>query len=1152
MTEARRGEGLGRRSPEGGLVMTDAKPEFHPVVEMLSPNAEQRGVLRRRHGSLLVTAGAGTGKTLTLVARYLDCLARGLPLRSVVAVTFTRKAAREMRNRVREAIRAYVKGESTPSSEAHAWRARYEELDSARIDTLHGLCGEILRSHPAESGLDPRFAVLEEGMAGTLQHEAVKSALGWAADDQDLACLFDVWAEDLETLARELLRRRLDVQEAFRGMPGSPLSTWIGVLRRWRADALERLTRCDEWLAAVQVLCEARPLDPSDRLVAQRDSALQALEAAGRDSAAAVQHLACLSDIDLTGGKRDAWIGGAKERDAVRSALRCVRELWKAQAELVTQDLGDADLTLAACLRPLRQLFELVVGEYDALKEDRRALDYDDLEYAALRLLREEPTVLDHWQSEVQALLVDEFQDTNRRQMELLELLSRPRGDLFLVGDAKQSIYGFRGADVTVFRRLCQESGPRGSVLPLSTSYRAHEALVRALNALLRPVLGEREDPAAPWVAPFAPLVAHRKEPSPGFSAPYVELHLAIGRKTDGALERAADAVAARILELVTGLDGQATGDAGATSVGFDDVAILCRASRSFGAYEDALERAGVPYVTVAGRGFYERPEVRDVLNALTALANPTDDLALAGLLRSPAVGLSDGALYLLCRSRAGCATLWDVLSQPLWEAPGCPLKALDQEDAARLRGVFPMLERLASTVGRWPVGDVLKAFVDETGYRAALLRHGQRRSARNLDKLLDDARESGLVSVSEFLEYVRNLRATGVREGEARADAEGAVQIMSVHSAKGLEFPVVVIGDVGYQGGPHTESVIVDSELGIVPRLAGPEGGAGAVYAWAQRRARDQDAAETARLFYVAATRAKEMLLLSGYAPLKKNGALGSLGPWLRTVVETLGLAERELPCDEEGDSYRDLVADAGGCPVACRLYEPGWTPDTRTRPLPSGPERPLPLRRPPLLDITSEGRSAADLVDPVVERERGPWRIVTGAASAGDEARLVGWLVHEALAEWRCRGDDLEGWARERIASRSLVAPRLVDAVVDRSLRLLTRFAQSRLYARMASADARLHEVPYGIGTGQPPDVGRIDALFRENGVWYVVEFKTAHLDTPKERDELLCRERYAVQAQRYVTAVREMLGCEPVALLCLLDFRGEVSVQRLPDPG
>jgi ATP-dependent helicase/nuclease subunit A len=301
----------------------------------------------------------------------------------------------------------------------------------------------------------------------------------------------------------------------------------------------------------------------------------------------------------------------------------------------------------------------------------------------------------------------------------------------------------------------------------------------------------------------------------------------------------------------------------------------------SFAAYEDAFNAAGVPYVTVAGRGFYARPEVRDVLNGLQAIADPSDDLALAGLLRSPAFAFTDEALYRLCAYRDAQrpgAPLWDVLAAaPL--PPG----------AARAQAVIAELHALS---GRRSVADLLKEFSDRTHLPAALRRAGDRAPPRNVAKLLADAHAAGIRRWASF-SYLEAVRETGAREGEARATVEGAVQLMTIHAAKGLEFPVVVIGDAGYDPRARYD-LLIDADLGVLVPLA-REKLRPALYQAGAARAKLAEEAEEKRLLYVAATRAQEKLIISGTVSITKKGKWSARG-WLKQLAEA-GLDFSALP---------------------------------------------------------------------------------------------------------------------------------------------------------------------------------------------------------------------------------------------------------------
>jgi ATP-dependent helicase/nuclease subunit A len=807
--------------------MPELRKSLHPIVAQLAPSQEQIPIILDRGRDVVATAGAGTGKTRTLVARYLSLLADGLALRSIVAITFTKKAAREMRNRVREEVRRYQLEPDLEQQERALWRQVFSDLDAARIGTIHSLCTEILRAHPAEAAIDPRFEVLDEGQTALLQAQAVDQALAWAADDREALSLFSLLGErNLRQELARLLRERLTVAESFR-QDKDFLVHWEQSLGETQEAQLSNLKASPCWQDTLAVLKANQASKLDDRMESQRQNALAAVRDASGSLEERLGSLAQLGQIDLRGGRQSAWPGGKTQLAEVKKALKTVRELWRENAGLLALHLNHMDEELARALPALRATWTIADRYYETLKRKRNALDFDDLEQQARLLLISHADVLQRWRDEIEAILVDEFQDTNGSQRDLVQLLNGDRGRLFIVGDAKQSIYRFRGADVTVFRSEREEIERRGQAYSLHRSYRAHKALIQGLNDLLRPVLGKEQDPSRPWAEPFAPLSHHREASHPSLEAPFIELHLTVGSKGGGALDRAADALVNRIVELVErserpGLDAP---------LDYGDVAILCRASGSFQAYEDALERAGVPFLTVAGRGFYGRPEIRDLLNALTALADPTDDLALVGLLRSPAFALSDTALYALSLTWPKEKPLWNSLLQGNHDLAG--------DQGQRLQRAVAIITDLNKQAGRSTIAELLGAFLNATDYRAALIQAGETRGARNVAKLVTDAHVSGLVGVGEFLEYVSGLRDSGTREGEARATSEGAVQIMSVHAAKGLEFALVAIGDITRYRQKRTE-IQIQPDLGVLLPLK-DEDTLPAIYQMAQAQDSDQ-----------------------------------------------------------------------------------------------------------------------------------------------------------------------------------------------------------------------------------------------------------------------------------------------------------------------
>lgn len=697
------------------------------------------------------------------------------------------------------------------------------------------------------------------------------------------------------------------------------------------------------------------------------------------------------------------------------------------------------------------------------------------------------------------------------------------------------------GADVTVFRRerkLIAQNG--GKLFNLATSYRAHWDLLEGLNDLLQPVLGTAEDPDRSWLEPFTRLEPHREQPGVGFTVPHIELHLTVGRKGAGALNRAAEAVVGRLVELVESGQVEVGVGAKARPLTYGDITILCRASTSFGPYEDALEAAGVPFLTVAGRGFYNRPEIRDLLNALQALADPSDDLALAGLLRSPALALSDAALYRLRRSRPTLETsLWAMVNQIGLHLPS--------EDGPRAERARRLIETLHNQVARITVADLLKEFLDQTGYRAALIGSGQRRAARNVAKLLADAAASKLVSVGAFLEYVSGLQATTAREGEAKAPAEKVVQVMSVHAAKGLEFPIVVLGDITHSQ-PSRNGLLLDPELGLLLPQKDENRKRATSYHLGKLRADDQEAVESDRLLYVAATRAMEKLLLSGYVSLNKDGALGNLDGWLERLTGPEGLPLTEPPADynDQGSAVRQMEFQIGRSVVGCHFYEPLYQRSISAQPIPSTEKEwsaPLP---PDFLAPIVSAQPQPDTLES--DRPQRVWRVVPAVARPRAPAWVIGQLVHAALAAWHFPNESFEVWALAQARNYGLVDERQLANAVQESQRLLHHFQASNLYREMNQAEQRLHEVPYSWELKEKQETGIIDALFRNNGTWTLVEFKTDRVWDEAGVNRLLAELDYLSQVRRYTQVVKHMLDQTPQAILCWLNFGEGILVQDI----
>lgn len=1088
-----------------------------------------RAVLARGH-DVAVTAGAGTGKTRTLVARYLALLADGLPLRQIVAITFTRKAAREMRNRVRKEIAAYLAQPELPAAERQRWQAHFNRLDAARIGTIHNLCSEILHAHPAEASIDPRFGLLDETQAALLVQEVAEATLAWAASaDEALPLLALLRERPLLDLITTLLTNRLAVQEVGSKLPADTIfDHWQAQLVARQGEQLQRLLADPDFVAAHRCLQINQASKPDDKCEIQRQSALAALATPADASLAdRLRSLVSLNDIVLVGGSKGSWPGDKEQLDEVKAALRYLRETYRSQS-LLPLSLNEQDTAVAAVMPAIYRLFHYAQDVYSRLKAERDALDFDDLEALAIQLLEKFLAIRSYWQGQLQALLVDEFQDTNARQARLVRLLCPDPGKLFIVGDAKQSIYRFRGADVTVFTtekvRIQRSSG---ALIDLNTSYRAHEQLLTDMNELLAPVLGADLPHRPPWVAPFAPLSHGTKDVVANLTAPYVEFHLAVGSKAE-ALPLAAAVLVTRLARLHT-----------ETGFSYGEMAILCRASGAFQYYEDALDSAGIPYLTVAGKGFYERPEIRDVLNALQAIADPHDNLALVGLLRSPACGISDITLYQLARQRVA----HPVDGRSLWQWLLSGMAIADTAETVRLQTAVALIASLNQQAGRIPVADVCKQFLDRTYYRAFLHRAGQPRALRNISKLLTDIHNSELVSITEFLEYAQALRDSGSREGEARGTSEGVVQIMSIHAAKGLEFPVVALGDAS-SGSNRTSPILVDAGLGILLAVTDAENTKATSYELATALANEQEQAEKDRLLYVALTRAEQMLLING--TIQQTTRSFSWKGWLGQLADIASLSQADLSgYDENGDGCHIFDLSINQSAVKAVVYEPGAVslPAQPAAGATIAPERPpmSPLQD-PLPAVTQEKTDE-------METPQRVWQVVPTAQRPEAPAWVIGSIVHEALALWRFPGLGFEAWVIARAREYGLTDPRQLHHAYTDTVRLLSRFKQHPRYQEILSAGRRLHEVPFHLQFNGSMKTGYIDLLYRKNGIWRLIDFKTDRIQDEVALRQILKEKDYTQQVQSYGAAVQKLMGVVPQLELCWLDYPGDVSFTLVP---
>ncbi|HET6438763.1 MAG TPA: UvrD-helicase domain-containing protein [Anaeromyxobacter sp.] len=1061
-------------------------------------------------GPTAVSAGAGSGKTTALVElllRLMDGRATGSSCApaELVAITFTEKAADELRERVRRAVVKAAAGSA--GEERRAWLLRLGELHRLGAGTIHGYCGRLLREHAPEAGLDPEFEVVDEERAFAWQGAAAREAVVAALDAG-------------RPLARELV--------AAPGGGTRALSGFIVALARERATrgeegplpagpdhgaAVEGARR--ELLRAAEALCAGRAEASGPAALTLVDlvaAALSALRPADRDGPLTPAVLGRLEAVArAASGKKGRLAALAAARDSVARA-------------------GEAFLLAAAdaLAAPQRAELAALLGDaerrYAARKAAARAVDFDDLLLRARSLLRGDPALRGELRGGLRAFLVDEFQDVNPVQQSIFELLCGEEGPgpgpvLVAVGDLKQSIYRFRGADVAVFTRLIRRLGAgEGRVLHLSENHRSSPALLDLVNAVseraLQPPAGEvpRDDEIA--FRPEDRLLPRRPEGA----RPACEILVdGEGGKAAERRGREAAALAARIRQLVAGGSGlyvrERDPEGGKERVRpprLGEVAVLFRRLTQLAPYERALREAGIPFRLARGGGFYQASEVRDVGELLAALSDPEDALALAALLRSPACAVSDGTLFLL--ARLGLSRLprlsFAELDRELTALAGAEgVSRGERERLARLLAVFGELHAVRD---RLRVQDLLLRAIEALDLDAALLAgpDGERRAA-NLEKVvaLSARFAEGGGTVAEFAAHLRSMAARPPREPEAALEATDAVALLTVHQAKGLEWPVVFVPDLGSRPPAEVRQVMLDGEGRLCSALLDPAreepllSGSLLAAREAERRAA---AAESRRLLYVALTRARDHLVLSGE---------GSGDTWRRLVEEALAGREdlaRRVPVGE---------VRAFGASFEGPRPEPA-DPPPAPPPLP-GPPTPKAVR----MAVTELAEYARCPRRHLLGRVLGLPEPRPGVGSPDDDparATARGTLAHAMLSEADLAAPPLEWMAQLRaVAARRGYDPG--SPGVRRIAAEVAAFAGSPGGRRLAAAgrEGRLgRELPFLLRlTGQAGGavylVGVLDALVRgRRGGLTVVDYKYA---TPRPG----AAARYRLQLAAYALA-------------------------------
>jgi ATP-dependent helicase/nuclease subunit A len=1131
---------------------------------------EQATALKTRDTSVALAAGAGCGKTHVLTERFLSHLnpaSADAPdpaqLHQLIAITFTDAAAREMRRRIRSTCRDRMQRAAATKNEKAEdyWLHMLRAIETARVSTIHAFCTSLLRRHAIAAGLEPTFGVLDQGAADVLQSQVIDDVLRdqLATRDEDtlaLASSFNL--SKLKGQIRELVEHRNDPQfaEWLDKSADDAVVAWQSCFDREAFPAaLAKLARAPQ----IQIICELlTSMTPPATKAKFAQAKMELLERLPRLAGGAVtpqemSELRPFVGVQSICNTKD-W-PAAKQYEAYKGACKELRDELDKCLKLQF-DAGAAHEAAQLGLALLR-LTDRVAKHYDSRKLTQNKLDYNDLLARAFQLLNDpaQTELRNELSEDLQLLLVDEFQDTDQLQVDLVKLLCGERlddGKLFFVGDFKQSIYRFRGAQPQVFHDL-RSTVPKRGQLPLNENFRSQPAILNFVNALF----------CGAFQNQYEPLRPHRAQITP---EPAVEFLWAITpSKNDKSIKGAARAaraeearrIARRIRQLVDSEEGIIAGPASETKTStrpleLRDIAILFRTLSNVDLYEAALRDYGLDYYVVGGHAFYAQQEIYDVLNLLRAVTSAADEIALAGVLRSPFFSLTDESLYWLVEEGG-------TLNSGLFAHQ---LPAAFSADE-RLKGAAAA-ETLTYLRGRkdfTPIATLLGEALSRTGYDAALVAEflGDRKRA-NLQKLLEQARTAdrgGVLDLAGFIGQLSEFVAREPKEPLAATLSESAqvIRLMTIHHAKGLEFPLVILPDLDRPENDHAPAAAFSPTLGPLIPLPDEDDRDHVVTGMKlyQILEKQEDVEERKRLLYVAATRAADHLILSSslaaYDDLRSD--------WLEMLASQFDLetgapvgqlpsgyaspqvrvTDKEPPTDYKpsgqarGPDWLQILADAHDLAASGRgVVPPGVFPiavDTSAR------------RR------FSVSRLSGQIVrDDDWEKYLAPQ--TSSPAPDAVDPRELGRLVHSVLQRLSFTGDNpIRDWceqlAAENVLSNAPQAAELAQSMVE-------RFVDSPRWAQLTRATTVHREIEFLLAW--PPDrdsddgrylQGYIDCLYQDaDGRWHLLDYKTNDIPAAGCPDAAT---RYEMQMVVYALAAEHALG-QPAAELTLHFLRPGVE--------
>ncbi len=1038
----------------------------------------QAEAIRAFDQDLCVSAGAGSGKTCVLVERFLWAVTeKGIEPDRVLAITFTDKAANEMKERLIAICR---------DRGLHKLRRK---LDTAYISTIHGFCSRLLKENPIEAGVDPAFSVLAEGEAEILLNRVLDRLFEeGSGNERWISLLVLVGEENL----RAAIKKFYGLERALEGE-----NTTI-----FKSDPM---------------------IKEQKKMIDRAEKALGRLGMKERQKALCVEGKSGWDKIDSILIVKEGLRAHGKDKEQISE----IKRLIDTCVTLVVQEISHE------YKKSFEEIFRKFKEAYEAEKKAMAACDFDDLLVWAHRLLSgasaAQEAVCRRMRNKFTAILVDEYQDTSALQNKII-LRIKNKNNLFIVGDRQQSVYGFRWADPEVFDAHLKDPSSRN--IRLSENFRSREAILGFVNALFIKI--------APSGG-FEPLLARREFKTAKAHA--VEL-LCVPREND--LDRArvieARSIARRIQELNE--DGMAYGD----------IAMIFRGLSKSYLYEKELSDLGIPYVVTKGRGFFEKPEVLDLVNFLKVIENPSEDIALASVLRSPLVAVSDDALFWMAQAKRSLgdeASLSDSFER--FEK----IQEIPQSDRDKLSRFSRLLGELKARKNSLRLSEILQTASSRTDYEAKILTRpdGVQRLA-NVRKLWELARElenKNILGIDEFVRYLQNLSEREVTEPEARLAGEKsqAVRLSTIHAAKGLEFGCVIAADLGHGESKNRRDVFLslpDAGLGMkLPSTTGEKWLKDFDYTRSEEKMSEREDDEEDRLLYVALTRAEDHLILSGAVEADpKTKERVSKPSYIKRVAAAVGWTESaaagslpcRLPAGRQGQAGE--IEFAG---VKIRLCP------VRKQAAKKMAARPFDEKK--LAALIAETGAESDKFAGRFQQILKPYRetqdhTVTELVAATGLTFLPekkdaeeGWAQDE---EWRTPANEfgtlfhrfmqyLAQGRPKKIAASDFKSPIFERLSADEKTRMregILGFWHGPWGEAVRRARQCYPELPFIFKTPHGLLKGQIDLVFKtQQGEWVIVDYKTNRI-TPSQKEAVALG--YEMQLALYALAFKKLYGEAP----------------------